>query len=293
MRPADWGATATDFAAYLRVAGRGSEETARTYVARARLFAEWCLDWEICPEEADKRAITRWLAYRESPGHKPKPVSSYTLRNDLYGLKAYFEFLVWAEIRADDPTEGMKRKRPKTLPKQPLSLDDTKKLVYGTLSKRDRAIMAFFYATGVRLAEVAGIQIEHIFWADGVVAIHGKGDKWRPVEPGPDTMELLREVAGQRCQGPLWLNKYGGALNKNTIRHNFDALSKRQGVKAHPHKMRVTFANVYLNEGGDLGSLKELFGHADITTTAHYQQATALTRGLAAMQRMNLGARIA
>lgn len=286
MVAGSWLTTAPAFAAYLLATGM-SEETERTYVSRVNVFTAWADERELCAEKAGREVIEAYI------GHERRDdKASNTIRNALYGLRAYYSFLISRGLRADNPTKGLSVKKAKTLPKEPVSDEDVKRLTYGANSVRDKAIVAYFYSGGVRLAELAEVQIEHINWETGTVRIHGKGDKWRPSRPGPNVMAVLREVAAGRVQGPLWLTKDGAPMTKTRMRQNFGRLAVRKGVSAHPHQLRATFACNSLASGMDLGALKEAMGHADIATTAHYAQATALQRALVHMDAMNLGGRV-
>lgn len=280
----DW--NTAGFSAYLLSTGK-SPETERTYVSRVSVFTAWTLNHETCPTEANRATIEAYIAHERGAGKSPN-----TMRNSLYGLRAYFEYMISRGQRIDNPTTGLKVKKSRTLPKQPVCDEDVKRLTYGANSLRDKAIVALFYSSGVRLGELAEIRIEHCLWGTDTILIHGKGDKWRPVRPGPDEMALLKLVAGERTSGPLWLTKNGTPMQKRTIRKNFGRLCSRRGVKAHPHQMRATFANNSLKSGMDLGALQEAMGHADISMTAHYARGTALERALTAMDAMNLAGRI-
>jgi len=285
MGSASWH-TAPGFAAYLLATGK-SPETERTYVSRLNVFTAWALEHEACASDADRGMVEAYIAHERVAGK-----SSNTMRNALYGLRAYFDYLISRGLRTDNPTAGLKVKKSKTLPKQPVCDEDVKRLTYGANSLRDKAIVALFYSSGARLGELAEIRVEHCLWATDTVLIHGKGDKWRPVRPGPDAMALLKLVAGERTTGPLWLTKNGTPMQKRGIRKNFGRLCIRRGVKAHPHQMRATFANNSLKSGMDLGALQEAMGHADISMTAHYARGTAMERALTAMDAMNLAGRI-
>ncbi len=109
-------------------------------------------------------------------------------------------------------------------------------------------------------------------------------------------MALLREVAGARKDGALWLVTCGATkgepMKKRGIRKNFGRLCERKGVKAHPHQLRATFANNALKAGMDLGAVQEAMGHEDPTMTLHYARGTALERAMNGMEAMNLAGRI-
>lgn len=267
-----------------------SAETERTYLSRVNVFSAWADEHELDIDTADRAAIEAYVQRERSR------VAPNTVRNTLYGLRSYYDFLISRGLRTDNPTTGLKVKRSKTLPKQPVCDEDVKRLTYGANSLRDKAIVALFYASGIRLAELAEIRIEHVLWNANTILIHGKGDKWRTVRPGADVMTLLKEVAGGRTQGALWLVTRGATagepMKKRGIRKNFGRLCERKHVKAHPHQLRATFANNALKAGMDLGAVQEAMGHEDPAMTLHYARGTALERAMSGMEAMNLAGRI-
>lgn len=281
----DWDKSGRAFSTFLLTTGK-SIETERTYVAAARLFVSWVAQHEACVETAGRELIELFL------GEQLRCLAQSTARNRLYAVRCYYDFLISRGIRQDNPTAGMSVKKPKTLPKQPVSALDMRKLFYGCRSERDQAIVLFFYSTGVRLSELASMRIENILWDQRLIIINGKGNKQRLVDPGDTAMDALRAVVGNRKRGAVWLTPKGVPLNAQRIRQNFHRLACRMNVRAHPHKLRATFANNFLSEGGDIGALRATMGHADITTTAHYAQATETDRGLALMARMDFAGRI-
>lgn len=90
-------------------------------MSRVSVFTAWALVREICPDEADRGVIEAYIGQGRTAGVAPN-----TLRNALYGLRAYYEYLISRGLRSDNPTQGLKVKKSKTLPKQPVCDEDVK-----------------------------------------------------------------------------------------------------------------------------------------------------------------------
>jgi site-specific recombinase XerD len=279
------GSASQAFETYLLTTGK-SPETARTYVASLRTFERWALEREIAPQIATQPHVAAFLA------SQLRQVSLCTARNRLLALRAFYGFLRVREGRADNPTLGLAVKKPQSLPKAPLALPDQRRLVFGCRSVRDEAMLMVLIDTGVRVGELSRMRIENVRWPDGTILVDGKGNKQREVWVGEATLLLLRQVAGVRVSGPLWLTKDGYPMSRDRVRKNFYNLARRVRVHAHPHQIRATFANRFLSEGGNLDELQVAMGHSDISTTAHYAAATRQTRALDQMRRLNLASRL-
>lgn len=277
---------AESFGAYLLTSGR-SQETVRTYVASVHIFNVWAHCHEVDVDCANRSAIEIFLTEQMS-----QSLSRYTIRNRLLALRSYYDCLIAHEVRADNPTAGLHVKRPRTLPKAPVPLKDMRRLVYSLLNPRDQAQMLLFISTGIRLGELASIKCENIRWSEGLILIDGKGDKQRLVAPGEETLELLRQVVGNKARGPVWFTKDGEPESKKRIRQNFYRHSRRLGLTVHPHQLRATFANVFLQEGGDVGALQSAMGHSNVTQTLHYAAGSQMERGLKQMREINIAGKV-
>lgn len=285
MESYSWLPTARDFGSWLASTGK-SQETQRTYVTSTRILFAWALERELIPEQLDQTDMESFIKDQRAL------VSDATARNRLLAARAFFGYVIAREKRTDNPTAGLIVKKPKTLPKQPCSIQDLRRLTYGAHSPRDYAMILMLASTGIRIGELVKMKIEQIDWDAGQVLIDGKGNKQRLVAPGAEAMDALRKVADRRRRGFLWLTKDGNPMRRDGARKNFYQLTQRLGISAHPHKLRATFANMFLQEGGDLGALQSAMGHSDISTTAHYAAATRQERGLRFMQQMNIAGRI-
>ncbi|HVL69118.1 MAG TPA: tyrosine recombinase XerC [Vicinamibacterales bacterium] len=166
------------------------------------------------------------------------------------------------------------------------------------LGRRDRAILELFYASGLRLSELVGLNIDDVNLAGRIVRVLGKGRKERLVPFNRSTESALRawlkdweeltrgavpdQRSGVRRKGrseaePLFLNYKGGRLSTRSVdrlvRRYVTACSTRFGISA--HALRHSFATHLLQRGADLRSIQELLGHSRLSTTQRYTHVNA------------------
>lgn len=280
-----WTAVAREFRYYLKGLGR-SDETARTYLSNVAGFWQWCIDRETDPRIAERQAIRRWSVERQ------EQVSSQRAHNDLAALRQFYAFAREEHWRDDDPLQGLRVKRVKALPTEPLSRQDLDTLLGVCTDERDRMIVLFLAYTGLRIAEIASLQAEDIDWQKGTVRLIGKGNKERRIAPNPEVMRQLRAYLGMFPTGPLWLSKKQqrqlSAHQLRKILYDIAGRAKVRGV--HPHRLRSFFATEYIDQFADIQALQGLMGHASIETTARYAEYTKERRGLDQMRRFGAGA---
>ncbi len=150
--------------------------------------------------------------------------------------------------------------------------------------RRDFIMIALLYATGIRREELAGIGLSDIDRRSGLVTVTGKGNKVRVVPLGDQTLtdlnDYLRErerflaERGTTCDN-LLLNRYGSALSVRSIDRLVRQFGRRKGVDFTPHTLRHSFATHLLENGADLMLIKEILGHASLSTTQKYTHVTA------------------
>jgi integrase/recombinase XerC len=163
------------------------------------------------------------------------------------------------------------------------------------LGRRDRAILELFYASGLRLSELVGLDMEDVNLSGRMVRVMGKGRKQRLVPFNTSTADAVRawlkdrSTTGQGTEGrgqtkhargataPLFLNYRGGRLSTRSV----DRLVRRYvalcGAKfgISPHALRHSFATHLLANGADLRAIQELLGHARLSTTQRYTHVNA------------------
>ena len=143
---------------------------------------------------------------------------------------------------------------------------------------RDRAILELFYSSGLRLAELAGLNLVDLDIADRTVRVVGKGDKPRVVPVGRPALEalqawlLIRDEMAAAQEPAIFVSRRGTRLARRTVQERVRQWARRRGtpVGVHPHMLRHSFASHMLESSGDLRAVQELLGHASISTTQVY-----------------------
>ncbi|WP_277186724.1 tyrosine recombinase XerC [Caballeronia sp. BR00000012568055] len=214
-------------------------------------------------------------------------------RSIAHRLSAWRAFYRWLAERVEMPANPVATvrapKRAKTLPKA-LSVDDAKQLMDAPLSDspealRDHAILELFYSSGLRLAELVGIDISQnkasLGWLNldsAEVTVLGKGKRMRTVPVGSKAIDALRAWIAVRDQfvkadaSPLFLSSRGNRMAPGVVRERVKRMALMAGIPSnvHPHVLRHSFATHVLQSSGDLRAVQELLGHANITATQIY-----------------------
>lgn len=209
--------------------------------------------------------------------------SGATVRRHLSSLRGLFRHLVdRGQLRFNPAIEVRAPKQPLTLPRT-LSKEDAARLVEApagddAATARDRAILELFYSSGLRLAELHGLDAAALEADLSEVRVIGKGSKTRIVPVGRKAREALRAWLRRRAElagagePALFVSNRGTRLSRGSIqqRLRYWALRAGVGVRVYPHRLRHSFATHLLEESGDLRAVQELLGHASISTTQVY-----------------------
>jgi integrase/recombinase XerC len=143
---------------------------------------------------------------------------------------------------------------------------------------RDRAIMELLYSSGLRLAEIVGLDVRALDLPDRTVRALGKGEKTRVVPVGRIALRALEQWLTERAglvrpgEEALFIGRTGRRLGRRAVELRVAYWARRQGLSAHvyPHLFRHSFASHLLESGAELRGVQELLGHADIATTQIY-----------------------
>ncbi len=253
--------------------------------------------------DAYSRDLGRLVAYLEERGvQRPADITAtelheyvYTLkdrglqptsiRRALSAIRTYFAFLLTEGAVAADPTERLDSPRTSRRLPSVLSRQDIERLLDAPdpadrFFWRDKALLEFAYASGVRVSELIGLGIRDLLLEDGFARVFGKGSKERLVPLGRTarrTLDVyLREVRPAldrgRGSGRVFLNARGGPLSRMGVWKILQKQVRRAGIRKRvtPHVLRHSFATHLLEGGADLASVQEMLGHADIATTQIY-----------------------
>jgi integrase/recombinase XerC len=147
------------------------------------------------------------------------------------------------------------------------------------LQLRDLAMLELFYSSGLRLAELVGLDLDDLDYADQTVRVTGKGNKTRILPVGRHALEAIRRwlpvrlgLAAATTERALFLSRKGGRLAARSVQARVDRWARKHGSARHlhPHLLRHSFASHLLESSGDLRAVQELLGHASISTTQVY-----------------------
>lgn len=277
-----WAELADDFRLYLVTDGKAGESI-RSYIAYVRLVDNWLRIREIDIVTADKRILATFLADRGRDHAKN------TVRNFTSGLRAFYKFCVAEGWRPDDPTVGFSVRKPRQQPRRPFSQEEVQALKDAAEVPVDVALVMILVGTGVRIGEATKMTIQDLDLKRQVALVHGKGNKDRWVALTSPVLQAIGDAVGERSRGPVLLCQDGRGMGRERARKRLVTLGERAGVvNVFPHRFRITFANHFLEAGGDMQALQDALGHEDIATTAHYAGFTKAKRALDQMRKFNM-----
>jgi len=213
-------------------------------------------------------------------------LSSASVSRNLSAVRAFHHFLIGENQAADDPTENIVVPKPWMKLPEVLGMEEIERLLEAPDTStetglRDRAMLEFAYATGVRVSELVGIKVSDIFWQDEFVRVFGKGSKERLVPVGETALSWAKTY----IQGPrvrltamglggelLFLNRFGKKLSRQSVWKSLKKYALQANIKkfVSPHTIRHSFATHLIEGGADLRAVQEMLGHAAITTTQIY-----------------------
>lgn len=230
------------------------------------------------PAQLDTHHVRGYVAWLRRQKRGPA-----TVKRHLSSLRGFFRHLVdHGALRANPALEVRAPKSAQPLPKT-LTKEDAVRLVEApsddsTIATRDRAILELFYSSGLRLAELQGLDLDAFESDLSEVRVTGKGSRTRIVPVGRKAREALRAWLRERPEyahageHALFVSRLGRRLSRNSISTRLAYWARRAGlgVRVHPHRLRHSFATHLLEESGDLRAVQELLGHASISTTQVY-----------------------
>ncbi|MDY2777316.1 MAG: tyrosine-type recombinase/integrase [Collinsella sp.] len=280
-----------DFIAYgTRTIGL-SPETMRAYRQHLEAYARWCDAQDLDGMRPEARDLRLYLGSLRAAGYAPTTVSAhFSAIRSLMGWLA-----VEGAIEANPADVILSQKLPATLPRT-ATADQMERLLASADPScpqgiRDACMLELFYATGARISELAGLDIEALDIEQGLIRLFGKGSKERIVPLHPRALRAIDDYL-VRARGALlgtgshglrpngrrafFISDRGRPMDSSALRYRFGVLARRAGLPSDitPHTMRHTFATDLLEGGADLRSVQELLGHASLSTTQLYTHLT-------------------
>ncbi len=277
------------FLDYLRYERNYSEKTVLAYgedISQLREFAREFAQEEIGdfnPAEVTPELIREWIVSLIDKGY-----ASTSVNRKLSSLRSFYKFLLKKKVVLVDPLRkitGPKNKKPlpSFLKENEMNrlLDDTD-FGEGFEGCRDHLIIEMFYATGIRLSELIGLDDKDVDFSASLLKVTGKRNKQRLIPFGDELKEGMLEYVNVRNEqvlesgGAFFVRKNGERLYKNLVYNLVKRnLSKVVTLKKRsPHVLRHTFATTMLNNEAELGAVKELLGHSSLATTEIYTHTT-------------------
>jgi len=266
------------FLSHLTVERRLSAHTDASYRGDLQRFVAYCdrnrvRDWR----SLDSQHLRMFAAAEFRQGASPR-----TIQRRLSALRSFFNFMLRERALEANPAVGVQApKASKRLP-QTMDVDLMTRLLEfradTELSVRDKAIMELFYSSGLRLAELVGLNLGDVDRGDRTVRVLGKGSKTRVVPVGKHALDALarwlKERPAMAANGELalFVSARGDRLGARAIQKRIAGWARRQGLgrHVHPHLFRHSFATHLLESSQDLRGVQELLGHANISTTQVY-----------------------
>ncbi len=280
------------FFQHLKYERRVSEHTLRNYLSDLGQFREhlFTIDKraDIPVTDIDHLTIREWMATLHADNKKKTSIA-----RKLASLRTFFQFLVREGVLETNPAKLVAT--PKIERKLPvhLSMEDAVRFIETPdlntdLGKRDRAILEFLYATGMRVGELVKLNLKDIDFREKLVRVTGKRNKQRILPFGEPALQSLmyylnetRPIFLNNCppaerdEQAVFLNYQGTRITTRSVGRMVDKYIKlcaEINRDISPHSLRHTFATHLLDSGADLRDIQELLGHARLSTTQIYTQ---------------------
>jgi integrase/recombinase XerC len=272
-----------EFSKYLALERQYSDHTVSAYMRDLLSFESYCIGehGDTSINSLPYTVIRSWIISCLEAG-----CSNRTVNRKISSLKAYYKFLLRKGYETSNPLAGHRPLKADRKLEVPFSQEEMRELFtswstadvdFETL--RDRLVVELFYTTGIRRAELIGIEVSDVDLETGTLRVMGKRKKERilpllkTVTPHIADYIQVRNETFPNSDSPFLIlsatgNKIYETLVYRIIKKYLSTVSEK--VKRSPHILRHTFATHMLNQGADMNSVKELLGHASLASTQVY-----------------------
>lgn len=270
------------FAYYLKVERQMSPNTVSAYCRDVEAFLESAA---VTGVTADTAAVERYLSERSAD------LSKRSQARLLSSLRSYFDWLILEGERKDNPCDRVDTPKLGRYLPEVLSVEEVEAIMDSVSlatwqGVRDRAILEVLYGCGLRVSEVCGLLISHVYLDEGFVRVVGKGNKERLVPLGEMAADAFRswlecrpEPFSPEFDDIAFLNRFGKPLSRVSVFNMIKQQSLLAGVRKEisPHTFRHSFATHLIENGADLRVVQEMLGHESILTTEIYTHIDSAT----------------
>ncbi len=269
----------SDFLTQLTIEKRASQYTVKSYKRDLNCLSTYCESKSISLwTDLKQTDIRSYMASRHRQG-----LSSTSLQRELSAIRSFFNFLLKNQLTDNNPGQYIKApKKTRKLPKT-LDVDQIKSLLEAgtnsTIEIRDLAMFELFYSSGIRLSELAQLNLTDIDLTDKTLMVRsGKGGKSRMLPIGSKAVAAINTWLEHRIKSitstetALFISTRGTRLGQRSIELRLKQWCKKKGIAEHihPHMLRHSFATHLLESSQDLRAVQELLGHSNISTTQIY-----------------------
>ncbi len=280
------------FLQHLRYERNVSPHTLRNYSSDLEQFRDYLLlkgkVQEIPVSEIDHLTIREWMSSLHGDNKKKTSIA-----RKLASLRTFFQFLVREGIQETNPAKLVSTPRIERKLPTHLSMEDAVRFIETPdletdLGRRDRAILEFLYATGMRVGELVGLNLKDIDFREKLVRVTGKRKKQRILPFGEPALHALMFYLNEtrptflnncppaeRDEQAVFLNYQGTRITTRSVGRMVDKYIKicaEINRDISPHSLRHSFATHLLDSGADLRDIQELLGHVRLSTTQIYTQ---------------------
>ena len=265
---------------YLTKVKRSSANTIASYMRDIRQFSEWLSKEKVQILDVVQLNISDYLTYLQEQGK-----SGATASRSLASLKNFYAYVVTAGFLEESPVtaeihvERGEKKLPKILTGKEVELLLAQPSCTDAKGFRDKAMLELMYATGIRVTELIELDVDDVNLELGIVKC-SSAKKTRSIPLYPAALKALsaylRDVRpgmiSDASETALFVNVSGGRMSRQGFWKILKHYQAKAGIEKEitPHTLRHSFAVHLLENGADLGSLQELMGHSDISSTQMY-----------------------
>ncbi len=276
------------FLAHIDVERGLSRATVKAYESDIRRYVDWLRGRGIdTPNAIAKQDVEDYVACLDAAGE-----SARSKARRLASIHEFHKFALAQHAVTDDVAAAVKAPKASSVLPDVLSIDEVGRLLdaaamHGSddpVVLRDHALLEFMYATGSRVSEAVGADLNDIDMDEHVARLTGKGSKQRLVPVGRYAQEALtaylnagrsaleRKAKGTPERRAIFLNKRGRRLSRQSVWEIIRLAGERAHIDRplHPHTLRHSFATHLIQGGADVRTVQELLGHASVTTTQIY-----------------------
>lgn len=266
---------------YLAEEKKAASNTMSSYLRDIRQFEHWLETEGTAVEQVAQEDVESYIRYLTSQGK-----SAATVTRSLASLKSFYSYLMSRGWVDRNPARGLapakvERKLPQILTSKEVELFLEQPDPSDAKGCRDRAMLELLYATGIRVSELIGLNLEHINLSAGFIRCVSR-DKERIIPLYPAAIralsDYLEHVRPQMLEHPdepaLFVNMSGERMSRQGFWKIIKHYQEKAGIQKEitPHTLRHSFAAHLLENGADLRSIQEMLGHADISSTQIYTQ---------------------